>query len=202
MGVVELKSLCVYCGSSAGTEPVYADAARKVGKLLAERNLRLVCGGGRVGLMGIVADAALNAGGTVIGVIPQALADREVAHTGLTELIVVPSMHERKARMAELSDGFLALPGGFGTWEEFCEMVTWGQLHLHEKPCGLLNVAGFYDPLLLFFDHAAAAGFVRPEHRAMVLSGSDSQGLLSQMQTYQPPTVLKWTDVKSPPSPQ
>ena len=113
--------------------------------------------------MGTVAEAALNAGGTVIGVIPKALADREIAHTGLTELIVVPSMHERKARMAALSDGFLALPGGFGTWEEFCEMVTWGQLHLHEKPCGLLNVAGFYDPLLAFFDHAAAAGFVRPE---------------------------------------
>ena len=171
---------------------MYADAARDVGRLLAENNQRLVYGGGRVGLMGLLADAALAAGGTVIGVIPKALAGHEIAHTNLTELIVVSSMHERKAQLAELSDGFLALPGGFGTWEEFCEMVTWGQLHLHEKPCGLLNVAGFYDPLLAFFDHAAAAGFVRPEHRAMVLSGSDPRGVLAQMQAYRPPTVLKW----------
>ena len=187
-----MKSICVYCGSSLGTEPVYAEAAQEVGRLLAEQNLRLVYGGGRVGLMGIVADAALAAGGRVVGVIPKALADKEIAHTNLTELIVVSSMHERKAQMAELSDGFLALPGGFGTWEEWCEMVTWGQLHLHEKPCGLLNVAGFYDPLLAFFDHAAAAGFVRPEHRATVLSGSDPRELLAQMQAYQPPTVSKW----------
>lgn len=187
-----MKSICVYCGSSAGTEPVYADAAREVGRLLAERGLRLVYGGGRVGLMGMVADAALAAGGTVIGVIPKALADREIAHTSLTELSVVSSMHERKARMAEMSDGFLALPGGFGTWEELCEMVTWGQLHLHEKPCGLLNVAGFYDPLLLFFDRAAEAGFVRPEHRAMVLSEEDPTRLLAQMQAYRAPTVSKW----------
>ena len=187
-----MKSICVYCGSSAGTEPVYAEAARAVGRLLAGCGLRLVYGGGRVGLMGLVADAALAAGGTVIGVIPKALADCEIAHTNLTELILVASMHERKAQMAELSDGFLALPGGFGTWEEFCEMVTWGQLHLHEKPCGLLNVAGFYDPLLLFFDRAAAAGFVRPEHRAMVLSEADPKRLLAQMQAYRPPTVSKW----------
>ncbi len=174
---------------------MYADAARDVGRLLAENNQRLVYGGGRVGLMGLLADAALAAGGTVIGVIPKALADHEIAHTNLTELIVVSSMHERKAQMAELSDGFLALPGGFGTWEEFCEMVTWGQLHLHEKPCGLLNVAWFYDPLLAFFDGAAAAGFVRPEHRAMVLSGSDPRELLAQMQAYQPPTVPKWINL-------
>lgn len=192
LGVVEIRSVCVYCGSSAGIVPVYADAAREVGRLLAEQGLRLVYGGGRVGLMGILADAALAAGGMVIGVIPKALADKEIAHTGLTELIVVPSMHERKAQMAALSDGFLALPGGYGTWEEFCEMLTWGQLHLHEKPCGLLSVAGFYDPLLAFFDHAAAAGFVRPEHRAMVLSGSDPRDVLAQMQAYQPPTVPKW----------
>ena len=188
----ELNSVCIYCGSSSGTEPVYAETARAVGRLLAENNQRLVYGGGRVGLMGIVADAALGAGGTVIGVIPQALADKEVAHTNLTELIIVPSMHERKARMAELSEGFLALPGGFGTWEEFFEMVTWGQLHLHAKPCGLLNVAGFYDPLLALFDHAAGEGFVRAEHRAMVLSGSDPSELLAQMQAYQPPTTTKW----------
>ncbi len=187
-----LKSVCVYCGSSAGAEPVYAEAAREVGRLLAERGRRLVYGGGRVGLMGILADAALEAGGTVIGVIPKALAEKEVAHRGLTVLHIVPSMHARKARMAEISDGFLALPGGFGTWEEFCEMITWGQLGLHPKPCGLLNVAGFYDPLLLFFDRAATAGFVRPEHRAMVLSGSDPRELLAQMQRYQPPTVSKW----------
>jgi uncharacterized protein (TIGR00730 family) len=190
-----LKSICVYCGSSAGADPVYADAAREVGQLLAESGLRMVYGGGRVGLMGLVADAALTAGGTVIGVIPQALADKEIAHANLTEMIVVSSMHERKAKMAELSDGFLALPGGFGTWEEFCEMVTWGQLGMHPKPCGLLNAAGFYDPLLLFFDHAAASGFVRPEHRAMALSGSDPHDVLAQMQTYQPPTVPKWRNL-------
>ena len=187
-----MKSICVYCGSSAGTDTVYAEAAQEVGRLLAGCGLRLVYGGGRVGLMGIVANAALAAGGRVVGVIPKALADKEIAHTNLTELIVVSSMHERKAQMAELSDGFLALPGGFGTWEEFCEMVTWGQLHLHEKPCGLLNVAGFYDSLLAFFDRAAAVGFVRPEHRTMALSGSDPRELLAQMQAYQPPTVSKW----------
>ena len=187
-----MKSVCVYCGSSPGFQPIYADAARAVGTLLAGRGLRLIYGGGRVGLMGILADAALAAGGTVVGVIPEALADLEIAHTGLTELHVTASMHERKAQMAEGADGFLALPGGFGTWEEFVEVLTWGQLHLHQKPCGLLNVAGFYDPLLALFDKSMEQGFVRPEHRAMVLSEDDPEALLARMQSYQPPTVPKW----------
>ena len=192
MGVMGLNSICVYCGSSAGARPIYAEAAQAVGRLLAEQELRLVYGGGRVGLMGILADAALAAGGTVIGVIPRSLADKEIAHVGLTELHVVGSMHERKMLMADLADGFIALPGGFGTLEEFCEVLTWAQLGLHKKPCGLLNVASFYDPLLALLDHAAAEGFVRVKHQAMVLSGSDPQELLAQMQTYQPSTVPKW----------
>lgn len=192
MGVMGLNSICVYCGSSAGARPIYAEAAQAVGRILAEQELRLVYGGGRVGLMGILADAALAAGGTVVGVIPRSLADKEIAHAGLTELHVVGSMHERKMLMADLADGFIALPGGFGTLEEFCEVLTWAQLGLHRKPCGLLNVAGFYDPLLALLDHAAAEGFVRAEHQAMVLSGNDLQELLAQMQTYQPPTVPKW----------
>ena len=160
--------------------------------MLAGEGLRLIYGGGRVGLMGEVADAVLAAGGTAVGVIPQSLVDKEVAHRGLTELHIVGSMHERKMQMAELSDGFLALPGGFGTFEEFCEMLTWAQLGLHGKPCGLLNTAGFYAPLLALFDGATAEGFVRPEHRAMVLSEEDPQKLLAQMQAYQPPTLDKW----------
>lgn len=190
-----IRSICVYCGSSLGVQSVYADTARAVGHMLAEAGLRLVYGGGRVGLMGAVADAALDAGGTVIGVIPKALADKEVAHHGLSELHLVGSMHERKMQMAEMADGFLALPGGFGTLEEFCEILTWAQLELHGKPCGLLNLAGFYDPLLALFDHAVQAGFVRPEHREMVLTGSDPRDVLARMQAYRPPTTPKWVNV-------
>jgi uncharacterized protein (TIGR00730 family) len=156
--------------------------------------LRLVYGGGNIGLMGVVADAALAAGGRVIGVIPQALVDKELAHRGLTELHVVESMHQRKARMAELADAFIALPGGFGTLEEFCEMLTWAQLGLHAKPCGLLNIEGYYDPLLMLFDRAVADRFLHPQQRAIVLTGEAPGELLERLACYRPATMEKWID--------
>lgn len=189
-----LKSVCVFCGSSIGDKPVYRAMAARVGRTLAERGLRLVYGGGNVGLMGVLADAALEAGGEVIGVIPQALVDWEVAHSGLTELIVVQSMHERKARMADASDAFVALPGGYGTFEEFCEVLTWSQLSLHVKPCGLLNVDDFYGPLLELFDRAVKERFLRPEHRDLVLADTDVDALLDRMAAYQPVKVGKLLD--------
>jgi hypothetical protein len=151
-----------------------------------------VFGGGHVGMMGVVAQAALEAGGAAIGVIPEGLKRRELAYENLTELIVTRTMHERKQRMAELSDGFIALPGGFGTFEEFCEIVTWAQLGVHRKPCGLLNVAGYYDALLAMFDHAQREGFLRPQHRALVLTDSDPGRLLDAMQRWQPPVLERW----------
>jgi len=187
-------SVCVYCGSSPGADPAFASAAGEVGRLLAGSGRTLVYGGGRVGLMGAVADAALAAGGRVIGVIPQALVEKEVAHYGLSELRVVGSMHERKALMADLSDGFLALPGGIGTMEEFFEVWTWGQLGLHAKPYGLLNVAGFFDPLLAFLDRLVEQRFVRPEHRAMLLVGGDANGLLAEMEVLRTAYAPKWID--------
>ena len=159
---------CVFCGSSAGTNPVYRAAATELGTALAAANIELVYGGGHVGLMGAVADAVLAAGGTVIGVIPRALAEREVAHSGLTKLHVVESMHERKALMADLSDGFVALPGGFGTFEEFCEAVTWVQLGIQAKPCVLLDVNGYYEPLIAMFDRAVEDGFVNMRNRLII----------------------------------
>src|SRR5258708_4155206 len=171
------RRICVFCGSSSGTRPVYQKAAQTVGQLLCRRGIELVYGGGRVGLMGVVADACLNDGGRVIGVIPQALADKEVAHTGLTELRIVASMHERKALMADLSDAFMALPGGFGTWEEFFEVLTWAQLGIQRKACGILNVDGYYDPLLEMADRALSEGFLRAVHRDLLLSGSHPQRL-------------------------
>ena len=189
-----LRRLCVFCGSSKGGNPAYLAAAKEVGRTLAQRGIGLVYGGGNVGLMGALADAALAAGGHVIGVIPEALLAKEVGHRGLPDLRVVKSMHERKALMAELSDGFLALPGGFGTFEEFFEVLTWSQLSFHTKPCGVLNVAGFFDPLLNFLDHAAAEGFVRPAHRELVLADADLNQLLQKMATFQPPVVHKWVD--------
>jgi uncharacterized protein (TIGR00730 family) len=176
-----MKSLCVFCGSSAGTRPAYADAARRLGTLLAERNLTLVYGGSASGLMRVLADAALAAGGAVIGVIPRALLDREIAHTGLTELHVVGSMHERKQKMADLSDGFVALPGGFGTLDETAEILTWRQLGLHAKPCGLLDVADFFAPLLRFFDHAVDEGFVAVEQRRMLIADDDPGRLIDRL---------------------
>jgi len=160
-----MKRICVFCGSSPGIRPAYAAVATQLAGSLAAHGLTIVYGGGNLGLMGILADAALQAGGQVIGVIPRALASKERAHHGLTELRVVGSMHERKALMAELSDGFIAMPGGYGTFEEFCEILTWTQLGLQQKPCGLLNVEGFYDHLLNLFDHAVAEQFVKPDHR-------------------------------------
>ena len=162
--------------------------------MLAQRGIGLVYGGGNVGLMGALADAALAAGGQVIGVIPEALLAKEVGHRGLPDLRVVKSMHERKALMAELSDGFIALPGGFGTFEEFFEVLTWSQLSFHAKPCALLNVAGFFTPLLQMVDHAVAEGFIRPAHRELVLVDDSVEGLLERMARFTPPTVHKWID--------
>ena len=189
-----MKTLCVFCGSNSGASPGYARAAARLGTLLAERGLTLVYGGGRVGLMGVLADAALAAGGQAIGVIPRALEAREVAHTGLTELRVVGSMHERKALMSELADGFLALPGGIGTMEEWFEVWTWGQLGIHPKPLGMLNVAGYYDHLLAFFDRMVADGFLPEAHRSMAIVGEDPETLLDRLATYVPPRTEKWLD--------
>ena len=186
--------LCVFCGSSTGLDPAFASAARALATELAARGIDVVYGGGNVGLMGIVADAALAAGGRVIGVIPHALVTRELAHRGVTELHVVDSMHERKALMARLSDGFIALPGGFGTLEEFCEAVTWTQLGVHAKPCGLLNVAGFYDGLLSFLEHALAEEFLRPTHREIVVSDADPFRLIDRVIAWQPPLIAKWIE--------
>jgi len=182
----------VFSGSSPGARPEYRAAATALGRDLAGRGLRVVYGGGGVGLMAAVADAALAAGGEVIGVIPQHLVDREVAHGGLSDLRVTGSMHERKAAMAGLSDGFVALPGGFGTLEEFAEVLTWSQLGLQAKPCGLLDVAGYYRALLAFFDHAVTERFVRAEHRAMVLADTDAGRLLDAMERWTPPTAGKF----------
>jgi uncharacterized protein (TIGR00730 family) len=187
-----VNSLCVFCGSQPGASPAYAEAATLVGRALAGRGWTLVYGGGRVGLMGILADAALAAGGKVIGVIPAALARREVAHQRVTDLEVVDSMHERKARMAELADGFLALPGGIGTLEEWFEAWTWSQLGIHPKPCGLLNVAGYYDPLLAFLDRMTEERFLSSGHRAMAIVDEESERLLDRLAAYQPPAVPRW----------
>jgi uncharacterized protein (TIGR00730 family) len=187
-----LRRICVFCGSNAGRRPEYAEAAREMGRVLVDRGLGLVYGGGKVGLMGIVADTVLAGGGEVIGVIPEALMAREVGHAGLTEMHVVRTMHERKALMADRADGFVALPGGFGTFEEFCEVLTWSQLGFHPKPCGLLNVAGYYDPLLALFTRAVDEGFVPPQHRALVIEESDPARLLDRFADFRPPATSKW----------
>ena len=187
-----MQSICVFCGSSQGSEPEYTEAARTLGKVLAGANIRLIFGGGRVGLMGEVANAALAAGGEAVGVIPNSLVEREIAHTGLTDLHVVGSMHERKAMMSDLSDGFVALPGGTGTLEEFFEVLTWAQLGEHTKPCGLVNVAGYYDPLLAVFDHMVGKGFLSETNRALVIIESDPGALLAKLERYRPPEAIKW----------
>ena len=171
---------------------MYREAAAAVGRLFAADRVTLVFGGGRVGMMGAVAEAVIAAGGKAIGVIPEGLRRKELAYDGLTELIVTRTMHERKQRMADLSDAFIALPGGFGTFEEFCEIITWGQLGLHEKPCGLLNVKGYYSPLLALFDHALAEGFLKPQYRQLVITEDEPERLLAAMRSYQPPTLEKW----------
>ena len=187
-----MTRICVFCGSSVGNRPAYREAAGALAQALVRRGLGLVYGGARVGLMGVLADTMLQHCGEVIGVIPQALLDREIAHAGLADLRVVGSMHERKALMVDLADGFIALPGGYGTLEEFSEVLTWAQLGLHRKPCGLLDVDGYFDPLLALFDGAVAAGFLRPENRALVLKANDPEMLLDLLASYKPVSVPKW----------
>jgi uncharacterized protein (TIGR00730 family) len=189
-----MRSLCVFCGSSPGARSDYAATARMLGASLARRAVRLVYGGARVGLMRELADAVLHAGGEVTGVIPESLRAREVAHTDLRDLRIVGSMHERKALMSDLADGFLAIPGGAGTLEEFFEMWTWAQLGIHRKPCGLLNVHGYFDGLLTFLDHAVSERFLLREHRAMVLVDDDAERLLERFIAYRAPDVEKWID--------
>jgi uncharacterized protein (TIGR00730 family) len=187
-----MKRIAVYCGSNKGARPEYTAAAQALGALLAREKIELVYGGGMVGLMGIVADAALKHDGHVIGVIPEKLVIKEVVHEKLPDLRVVKNMHERKALIAELSDGFIALPGGYGTYEEFCEVLAWSQLGYHQKPFGLLDAAGFYRSLLEFFDHATQEGFIRPKHRELVLVDEDAEKLLHRMKSFRPPAEVKW----------
>lgn len=186
-----MRRVCVFCGSSMGAKPAYAEAARAMGTLIAQRGLGLVYGGGEVGLMGVIANAALAAGGEVIGVIPEALMRMEVGHPRLTELHVVATMHERKAMMADLSDGFIAMPGGIGTLEELFEIWTWGQLGIHPKPLGFLDVAGYYHTLHAFLDHMVTEGFVKDRHRAMTAVETDPAALLDRLAAYVPPNVVK-----------
>jgi uncharacterized protein (TIGR00730 family) len=190
----DMHSLCVFCGSSAGAQSAYADAARAMGRTLAERGVRLVYGGGHVGLMGVLADAAMAAGGDVIGVITEGLQLREVGHKGLPELRVVESMHERKAVMARLSEAFVALPGGAGTLDELFEAWTWTQLGIHRKPIGFLNTAGYFDPLLTFLDRAVAERFIRADDRASLIVDTDPGALLDRLATATLPAVDKWIE--------
>jgi uncharacterized protein (TIGR00730 family) len=192
--VSALRRVCVFCGSNTGRNPAYRRLAEDLGRSLAARGLGVVYGGGRVGLMGALADAALAAGGEVIGVIPRALMDREIGHRGLTDLRIVGSMHERKALMAELADGFVALPGGIGTLEELFEVWTWAQLGLHGKPCGLLDADGFFRPLVGFLDHLVLTGFVQSAHRGMLHTADTPEALLAAFADYQAPLVAKWVN--------
>ena len=187
-----MKRICVYCGSSYGKLPAYTDAAKALGKTLTDNGIGLVYGGASVGIMGVVADAVLEGGGEVIGVIPQAIADLEIAHTGLSQLEVVANMHERKAMMAEFSDGFIALPGGLGTMEELFEVWTWAQLGFHHKPCGLMNVAGYYDHLTAFIDHTVDQEYVKAADRETLLVSSEPADLIKQMTNYKPSVGTKW----------
>jgi hypothetical protein len=193
-----LSRICVFCGSFTGHRPVYRDGAETTGRRLAAAGVTIIYGGGKIGLMGAVADAALAGGGTVIGVIPQRLADREVAHGGLTELHVVSSMHERKMLMAELADAFIALPGGYGTFEEFWEAVTWTQLGIHRKPCGLLNLDGFFDPMLAQIDRAVTEGFISQANRSLVLADDDVDGLIETLQRVRLPAARRETERPRP----
>jgi hypothetical protein len=190
--MTEMKRITVYCGSNQGKRPEYAAAALELGTLLARENIELVYGGGMVGLMGILADAVLKNGGHVIGVIPEKLVIKEVVHERLPDLRVVKTMHERKALMAELSDGFIALPGGYGTFDEFFEMLTWGQLGWHPKPVGLLDVAGYYAYLHAFLDHAQSEGFIKPQHRSLVLVEQTPTNMLARLKNFRPAAETKW----------
>lgn len=187
-----MRRICVFCGSSKGQDTLYTQAAQKMGRALVQRNLGMVYGAGNVGLMGVIADEMLSHDAEVIGVIPDFLMKKEVGHTGLSELIVVDTMHQRKALMAEKSDGFISMPGGFGTLDETFEIMTWAQLGLHQCPVGLLNTKGYYDPMLRMLDHMVAEGFLRAENRAMLLSDNDPDRLLDKMEAYQAPDVEKW----------
>jgi hypothetical protein len=190
-----MKRICVFCGAATGKDPRHAEGARALGRALASRGLELVYGGGSVGLMGVVADATLEAGGVAIGVIPRALQLRELAHRSLTSLHVVSSMHERKAKMAELAHGFVALPGGMGTLEELAEILTWAQLGLHQRPVGLLDVEGYYRPLIAFLDSAVAAGFLRPDHRELLLVEREPEALLERFAAWKPSGAIeRWLD--------
>lgn len=186
-------SVCVFCASNVGNDPAYIDVATRLASAIAERGIRLVYGGGHVGLMGVIADTVLAAGGEVIGVMPRSLVEKEIAHTGLTELHITESMHERKAEMERLSEGFIALPGGFGTLDEFCEIVTWAQLGYHAKPIGMLDTNGYFDALRTFFDHTVEAGFVRPEHRSLIIDAESPGELLDAMASWKPTYATKWT---------
>jgi len=190
-----MKAVCLFCGSNKGNRPEYTAAASAFGRTLAQQGITLVYGAGKVGLMGVAADAALAAGGKVIGVIPEFLKAKEVAHLGLTELHVTETMHQRKAMMAELSDGFVALPGGFGTFDELFEILTWAQLSVHQKPVGLLDVAGFYQPLLALARHAVKEGFVSQANLDLFTSGADVDALLQAMRHYRPQQTAKWLDL-------
>jgi uncharacterized protein (TIGR00730 family) len=190
-----MKNICVYCGSNPGRLGAYADGARALARALVQRDLGLVYGGAGIGLMGLLADAVLQHGGRAVGVIPEALARKEVVHKSLSELHITQSMHERKTLMAELSDGFIAMPGGIGTFEEIFEIWTWAQLGLHAKPCGLLNVAGYYDALTTFLDHAAAEQFLKPQHRSLLIVEPEPDALLDRFDSYQPPIIQKWLEV-------
>lgn len=192
-----LGTVCVFCAASPGERPVYVEQARAMGRYLAESGRRVVFGGGRTGLMGALAEGALGAGGEIIGIMPKHLVDREVAHTGLTELHVVHSMHERKALLAELSDGFLAMPGGLGTMEELFEIWTWGQLGLHRKPYGLLEVNGFYAPLLAFLDRAVDEGFIGQASRDLLVVDTDPAALIARMEAVEPPALARWMTDRS-----
>ncbi|AMN52975.1 LOG family protein [Labrenzia sp. CP4] len=187
-----MKSICVFCGSSYGALEAYADIARETGRVIAEQGYTLVYGGAKVGLMGTVADAALEAGGKVIGVLPRSLQDKEIGHEGLSELHLVDSMHERKAMMADLSDAFIALPGGVGTLEEIFEVWTWGQLGYHKKPCGFLNAEGYYDHLIAFLDHQTEQGFTKQVMRDMAQIASSPLDMIRQFENYTPPSAPKW----------
>jgi uncharacterized protein (TIGR00730 family) len=187
-----MKNIAVYCGSSAGTDPIYREQAAMLGTILAEKGIRIIYGGGRIGLMGVLAGAALEAGGKVTGILPGFLQIKEVAHPGLTEMIPVKSMHERKALIEQRSDGAIALPGGFGTLDELFEMLTWGQLGLHSKPVALFNINGFFDPLLLTMEKMVNEGFLRPDHQNQLIVSDQIQLLLEKMVVYEPPSVAKW----------
>ncbi|WP_163338716.1 TIGR00730 family Rossman fold protein [Desulfopila sp. IMCC35008] len=188
-----MKRICVYCGSNTGAQPEYLESAKALGTLLAQGNIDVVYGGAEVGLMGAVASAALAEGGNVIGIIPKSFADK-VCHTKLSELQIVPTMHDRKTRMFDLSDAFITLPGGIGTLEETFEILTWAQIGFHSKPCGLLNINGYFDSIIEFLDHSLRQQFVRQEHRDMVLVDNNPQGLLHQFENYQAPTIRKWIE--------